>query len=1209
MSIAGRFGRRVSAGLAAGALVAIGVGVPVGASTPPGGSARLPLHLPGGLLGGLARTVSSGLPGGLPPGPLGGPSRTLVRDARLSPGLPPPGAKALGPLPGARLVRFDVVLAPAHPGALRSLLASLYDPASPRYHHWLPRGAFVSMFAPPASEVSGVLGWLHRTGITDTTVSGFAVRAAAPARRVGTALGTSLKLYRMPSGRTGYLAGRPPLVPANLATGEVQALIGLNTLARMHPALASGATVARAKVAPKPRADGMTPCSAAQSEASTGPYYTLDALGAAYGVGSLLAAGQSGSGETIGLYELAPHSASNVSTYELCFGLTNQVSTVSVDGGAAPSTNGTVEADLDVEQAATQAPGASIISYEGPNSGSGPYDTWATIVNADAAQVVSTSWGNCEPVAYQAGWIPSFDTLLQQAAAQGQSVFAAAGDSGSEGCYAESQTIVPSTSEQVGYPASSPWVTAVGGTTLLGPGDETAWNSCQSNESTTCANQYGGQAAGGGGLSRYEPELSYQPQILSWSSAQPCGTNCREVPDISANAGVGMVVYANGAWVAVGGTSAAAPFVAGMVADRNTGCSATTGQWAPELYALYDQGAYGTAFNQITQGNTDMTGSNGGAYPAGPGYNAATGIGSPIGAGLSCPEVTSVQPSSAQPGTQVTLSGLGLEDATVSFGGTQAQVVSSDATSATVVVPQGSGSVAVSATSPLGAGSTEAGFSFVDLPAVTGLSPSAGSVAGGTSVTITGANFTPGATVAFGNEAATSVTVSSSSEITAVSPPEPSGSVEVTVTTSQGTSSSSSASLFAYQAAYTSLPGPTRICDTRGGNPSNLSGAEAQCNGKTLSPGTPLYVTVAGVAGVPAAGVSAVVLNVTATGEATGGYMTLYPAGSSQPSTSNLDFTAAKTVANLVEVGVGSNGQVVITSDTSANVIVDVEGYYGAASAAGEGSYVGIAPARICDTRSGNPSDLSGGDAQCNGRALGAGIPLSVQVAGNGGVPSTGVMAVVVDLTAVGYSSGGYMTAYPAGETPPTASNVNFAPGEGPVPNSVIVPVSSTGAIDLVSDVATDAIVDVSGYFTAAGSSGTGGQFNAEAAPVRIMDTRCSASPPPSFCQGESIPAANSGLGMLGAGQTMTVQVGGLAGVPANATAVALNVTATSTTANGFLSVNPVVTPPSTSDLDWTAGETVPDLVIAVLSSSGTITLYNFSGSVNVVVDVMGWYR
>jgi len=278
-----------------------------------------------------------------------------------------------------------------------------------------------------------------------------------------------------------------------------------------------------------------------------------------------------------------------------CFGLTNPTYADIIDGGAPAATTGTFEADLDIEQAATQAPNTSIIAYEGPNTAAGAYEIWTAIVKTDVAQVVSTSWGECEPQAEAAGTMQAYTILFEQAATQGQTIMAAAGDSGSEGCYT---TTKETASEQVDYPASSPWVTAAGGTALHRTGKETAWNYCQTDESITCANQHGGEGAGGGGVSRYEPRSTYQPNIAYWpTTSHPCGHYCREVPDISANAGVGMVVYANGTWRVVGGTSAAAPFVAGLVADKNDGCTTPTGVFAPALYALYEQGVYGTALN------------------------------------------------------------------------------------------------------------------------------------------------------------------------------------------------------------------------------------------------------------------------------------------------------------------------------------------------------------------------------------------------------------------------------------------------------------------------------------------------------------------------------------------------------------------------------------------------------------------------------------
>ena len=651
----------------------------------------------------------------------------LVRAGTLAPQAAPSGSVALGSLGSDQDLSLTVVLAPSHPDQLHSLLADLYNPRSPDFHHWLAPGRFQASFGPTPSQVSAVETWLHGAGLTATTVSGFTVKVRATTRGISSALGVSFKRYRTRGGTTGYVGHGAPLVPASLAGGEIRGILGLDTLAQMVPEIGGGAgggagehaAVSSASASPHlahvAHADGLAPCADATTAAGSS-YYTLDQLGAAYGIDSLLTAGQTGRGVTIGMYELAPHLTSDLNTYETCFGLTNSITTVPVDGGGTTGVSGTVEADLDIEQAATQAPGASIISYEGPNTGSGQYDTWNTIVSADVAQVVSTSWGICEPMTGQ-----TFSTLFMEAAMQGQTVLAASGDAGSEGCYSDANNDFVTT-PQVDYPASDPWVTAVGGTSLFGTGDEVAWNDCQTDESTSCANTPGTGAAGGG-LSRLEAKPSFQPEVLTWPTSQTCGTVCREVPDLSANAGVGMVVYAyengNGGWIAAHGTSFSAPFIAGLVADKDEGCTAPTGDMAPALYGLSTEGGYGTAFTDITSGagNTDYTGSNSGDYPTASGYDLATGLGSPIADGLSCSEVTSVQPTSATPGTDVTLTGLGLEAAAVFFGSRQAQVVSASATTATVVVPSGGGSVSVSATTVQGNGTATAAFDVIGPPA------------------------------------------------------------------------------------------------------------------------------------------------------------------------------------------------------------------------------------------------------------------------------------------------------------------------------------------------------------------------------------------------------------------------------------------------------------------------------------------------------------
>jgi hypothetical protein len=165
--------------------------------------------------------------------------------------------------------------------------------------------------------------------------------------------------------------------------------------------------------------------------------------------------------------------------------------------------------------------------------------------------------------------------------------------------------------------------------------------------------------------------------------------------------------------------------------------------------------------------------------------------------------------------------------------------------------------------------------------------------------------------------------------------------------------------------------------------------------------------------------------------------------------------------------------------------------------------------------------------------------------------------------------------------------------------------VSSTGAVDLVANVATNALVDVSGWFSATGGSGYG--YTPEATPIRICDTR--PNNPSGLTGGASQCDQDVAAGSpIGAGDTLSVQVTGLAGVPSTASAVVLNVTAIGPTSQTHLTVFPGTSPPTVSDLNPAAGEVEANLVVATLSSSGTITIYNFAGSVNVAVDVAGWY-
>jgi hypothetical protein len=205
--------------------------------------------------------------------------------------------------------------------------------------------------------------------------------------------------------------------------------------------------------------------------------------------------------------------------------------------------------------------------------------------------------------------------------------------------------------------------------------------------------------------------------------------------------------------------------------------------------------------------------------------------------------------------------------------------------------------------------------------------------------------------------------------------------------------------------------------------------------------------------------VSAVVLNLTATGASRGGYLTAFASDATQPGASNLNFVTGSTVPNLVEVPVGASGSIAIYNGSSAGVqaVADVVGYYTSANAAPSphGLYTPLTPARILDTRFEPAGPLAGGEAR------------HLTVAGAGGVPMAGVTAALLNTTVTGATSFGYLTVFPSDANRPNASNLNFVAGQT-VPNLVASALDSGGSVTIYngSTRATQVISDVQGFFS-----------------------------------------------------------------------------------------------------------------------------------------------
>jgi hypothetical protein len=370
-------------------------------------------------------------------------------------------------------------------------------------------------------------------------------------------------------------------------------------------------------------------------------------------------------------------------------------------------------------------------------------------------------------------------------------------------------------------------------------------------------------------------------------------------------------------------------------------------------------------------------------------------------------------------------------------------------------------------------------------------------------------------------------------------------------------------------ATFHPLP-PQRILDTRIG-----LGAPAA----RLGPGGTIGVQVTGAGGVPASGVTSVVLNVTVTEPTAASYLTAWPAGDGRPLASNLNFTAGQTVPNLVTVKVGADGRVsLFNAAGSVHVIADVAGWYGPDSPTPGGRYTPVTPSRVLDTRTGNGAPVA---------KLGPSATLGLQVTGRGGVPESGVAAVVLNVTVTEPTAGSYLTAWPASAARPVASNLNYRAGQT-VPNLVIVKVGAGGVVNLFNNLgSTHVVADVAGWF-GTDPSGSGGTFVA-LPPSRILDTRMT--------------------GALGAG-ALALQVTGAGGVPATGVAaVVLNVTVTEPTAGSYLTAWPVgEAMPLASNLNYSPGQTVPNLVIVKVGAGGVVGLFNNAGWTHVVVDVAGWY-
>jgi hypothetical protein len=641
----------------------------------------------------------------------------------------PSDVTRLGPVPATQVLRVDVGLAGQDPTGLATEVAAVSTPGSPEYRHYLTSAQFAAAYGPTVAEVQQVSAALRAQGLTvgTPTPGSDLLPVSGNARTMSAAFGTPLESVRLRGGITSRVNTAAPEVPATLAP-DITGIIGLSSLAREHSQLLAGPRAAAAPAAAPTHAlaaPGEAPQACGAASSAAGPSdYTSTQLATSYGLNQVLDQGRTAVGQTIGIVEFERFSNSDISSFESCYGLSNPTRIVTVDGTPTGPPSGSGEAALDIELAAVSAPSASLVVYEAPNDiNVAGLDLFNRIATDDVAQVVTTSWGFCEQDNAPGAALQE-NTIFERMAAQGQTMVSASGDAGSEDCYQSDR----GTELSVDDPGSQPDVLSVGGTSLVGGAvaSQSVWNNCLSQSLGFCQ-EVSQNGAGGGGFSTVWPRPQWQPALgtVSGSGTPVAAPPQRIVPDLSLNADTyhGVVVYWGG-WIDFGGTSVVAPSIAGFLADVDQGCNATVGLVGPALYAAAS--ASGSNFTDVTTGNNDFTGTNGGDYDAVSGFDPATGLGTPqeqnlaiaLQGGDGCPTVESLSADSGavSGASAITVNGGGLADATaVTFGAAGTGTIVSETATSLVVVPPSPGKalcVNVTVTNPQGTSLTTSAGSF-----------------------------------------------------------------------------------------------------------------------------------------------------------------------------------------------------------------------------------------------------------------------------------------------------------------------------------------------------------------------------------------------------------------------------------------------------------------------------------------------------------------
>ena len=638
---------------------------------------------------------------------------------------------------------------PAQQAELEALIAAQQNPSSPLYHQWLTPDQFAARFGVAEADLAAVQSWLQHQGFAVDSIARSRNRIffSGNAGMVASAFGAPIHYFTSPA--TASEVASTHFAPASnlsLPAAFADSVLTVSNLSSFRPH--SHLKIQRTQ----PRFT---------SSFSGSHFLTPGDMATIYDVKPAYSAGLTGSGQSIAVLGQTNIVPSDITNFQTAIGIPNKLPTLVLvpnSGTAAITTGDEAESDLDLEYSSAMAQGAQIyFVYTGNSTTMNVFNSLQYSVDQRIAPVISLSYGDCETDLGQTNY-NAIEMILTQATTQGQTVVAAAGDSGSTDCHA----ITTLTAQQqqalaVDYPASSPNVTGMGGTEFptadVASGNNTyftaqntsmdivssalsyipemVWND---DAAFLASGSTSPIASGGGGVSAFTHQPSWQTGTIGGAPFPTIGNGFRLIPDISLTASPSNAAFAyctsdKTAWstdktnpsnsqqascnsglrdstthdlTLAGGTSFDAPIFSGLLAIINQSRNSTgQGNINPTLYTLA-QSKYSTVFHDITNGgNQCLAGSTycstagASAYAATTGYDAASGLGS-----IDFQNLLTAWPTSSMSALASTTTSLSAASSTPAAGATDAITITVAPAVASGTTPTGSVSLVVDGAAP-----------------------------------------------------------------------------------------------------------------------------------------------------------------------------------------------------------------------------------------------------------------------------------------------------------------------------------------------------------------------------------------------------------------------------------------------------------------------------------------------------------------------------